>query len=61
MKFYPYKKKGGGGAGKVIDLCKGDTTSYGVVFTQELSCSHTEGVGGGVQKDRGCRFYPVLS
>ena len=51
---------GGGGAGIVIDFCKGDTTSYGVVFTQELSCSHTEGVGGMGAKGQWLQVLPCL-
>ena len=45
VKFYPYKKCGGGGrAETVLAMLRGGTQSFGVVLMRELeSFSHTEG------------------
>ena len=62
MKFYPYKKKGGGGV--LAILKEGSTTHFEVVLTWELGVSYSDGGGGakGFHPLKGGRktFYPVL-
>ena len=60
MKFYPYKKKGGG-ADKVLTMLNGDTQRLGVGFYTEVLAILKGGGGEGRMQKVSTRkmFYPV--
>ena len=66
MKFYPYKK---GGGGEKVGMLKGGTQSFEVVLTRELEVlaivmGGTTSIhplkGEGVRKRFGTRNFPIL-